>query len=239
MNLDDAQKCIDLTSNFYRTVADSFSSTRKDAWVGWLEAIRSTDLGSEVSVLDLACGNMRFEEFLARQGFDVKRAVCIDNCPALAKKSETSVEYIECDILCDLPNHHKEADLVVCFGFMHHVPLSSKRLEIIQYLIDNTRFGGYIIISFWQFLRDERIAKKSELATREVCEQEKIKFDDSNDRFLRWKDDESVARYCHNFLNGEIESLLASVSEQIDVVNSFNADGKQANLNHYVVMKKK
>lgn len=54
---------------FYRAQSESFSQTRKAPWPGWvrcLETIASAcpDDSPTISLLDLACGNLRFESFL-------------------------------------------------------------------------------------------------------------------------------------------------------------------------------
>lgn len=67
-----ARNLITLDNAFYRANAESFSATRSTPWAGWSEMmhdVRSAFGASpgELSVLDLACGNMRLAAFLAEE----------------------------------------------------------------------------------------------------------------------------------------------------------------------------
>ena len=61
------------------------------------------------------------------------------------------------DALFDAPL----ADISVCFGFMHHVPSCEYRVRVLDALVRQTRPGGIIAISFWEFMNDERMARKA------------------------------------------------------------------------------
>lgn len=57
-----------LTGEFYRANAESFSQTRQSPWQGWvrlLEVVEAASGQEPLRVLDLACGNLRFERYLA------------------------------------------------------------------------------------------------------------------------------------------------------------------------------
>ncbi len=67
-----ARNLIALDNAFYRANAESFSATRSTPWAGWSEMLHDVRgaFGAspgELSVLDLACGNMRFAAFLAEE----------------------------------------------------------------------------------------------------------------------------------------------------------------------------
>lgn len=55
-----------LTSDFYARVSSSFSETRQHAWQGWERVTKETAdaIRPGMRVLDLGCGNLRFERFL-------------------------------------------------------------------------------------------------------------------------------------------------------------------------------
>ena len=89
MNTETARALCDITSAFYRDNAASFSSTRHGAWAGWERALDQAGFTSDMPpsrVLDVACGNMRFLDFLKKRypgnPFDYH---AVDNCPALAE----------------------------------------------------------------------------------------------------------------------------------------------------------
>lgn len=65
-----AEKLSELNNDFYRNQAVSFSDTRHAKWPGWercLDEVRATYRDEQaLRVLDIACGNLRFEEYLAK-----------------------------------------------------------------------------------------------------------------------------------------------------------------------------
>jgi hypothetical protein len=55
-----------------------------------------------------------------------------------------------------------QCDFTVCFAFMHHLPLASQRRDLLRALVEHTRPGGCIAVSFWQFLDDSRLVGKAQ-----------------------------------------------------------------------------
>ena len=91
MDIATARLLCDMTSDFYRQQAASFSQTRQAPWPGWrtcVDVLRRAGLGGDVAVLDLACGNLRFESFLAES---LAPAACtfyaVDNCDGLVSSA--------------------------------------------------------------------------------------------------------------------------------------------------------
>lgn len=101
------RKLNDLTSDFYAREATSFSATRQAPWHGWErvwklitahDAVQDPfpshaarvpddgagDSGAPLTILDLGCGNLRFERFLAERTNAPLRVTALDNCPDLA-----------------------------------------------------------------------------------------------------------------------------------------------------------
>lgn len=247
-----AQALNQLNSDFYQRTEASFSATRQAPWHGW-ERIRTwlegsatalaaasasadprtqvVDAKCDLRVLDLACGNLRFERYLATS-FPHLHAWAVDNCDGLAHPHNlpANVTYQHLDIIQTLLagrrlSHALDAppcDVCVCFGFMHHVALPEHRLRVLEALVDQTRPGGSVIVSFWQFARDPRIlAKAQPLAA-------------PGDYLLGWQREQDVHRYCHSFSDDEILGLLASLPQRASLADRFQADGKHDNLNCYI-----
>ena len=213
---------INLTSEFYEKVADSFSDTRQNAWAGWEKVMAAIDLPPNYSLLDVACGNLRFEKFLVDEGTVPECAFCVDNCELLLPEdAPTFVQFKNVDLFSEELNC--KVDFAVCFGFMHHIPSFEKRKSFIGMLMNCLNSGGHLALSFWQFMKDERIARKAEEIDLE-----------ENDYLLGWKERGDVFRYCHNFSDDEIVRL----TEGLQVVTEFSKDGKAHNLNKYVILKK-
>ena len=104
-----ARQLIDLNTRFYRANAASFSATREAPWDGWrriaVHAAACVDAlapGKPLKVLDLACGNMRLERFLADELPGARFEFhAVDNCGELAAglSLPAGVVYHNVDIL--------------------------------------------------------------------------------------------------------------------------------------------
>ena len=125
------------------------------------------------SVLDIACGNLRFEAFLANAYPHIDWSFfAVDNCEPLvasgqediAKKVHFTCEDIVSNILDGLPAAEPANvpalaaatpfDLVVSFGFLHHIPSFDLRQQFLLEALSQVKPGGYLVVSFWQFLND-------------------------------------------------------------------------------------
>ena len=108
MDIATARSLIDLNNRFYARNAASFSATRSAPWAGWRALSEllaqhgwlspddeGTGASKEHRVLDLACGNLRFERFLADEfpKLDL-RFLAVDSCAELT--CDTAVRDIDC-----------------------------------------------------------------------------------------------------------------------------------------------
>ena len=209
------------------------------------------------SVLDIACGNLRFEMFLANAYPHIDWSFfAVDNCEPLvasgqediAKKVHFTCEDIVSNLLEGLPAAEPANipalaaatpfDLVVSFGFLHHIPIFDLRRQFLLEALSQVKPGGYLVVSFWQFLNDP--AKRAKI---EQTHAEALAFFEGslepNDYLLGWKNEPGNYRYCHHFSNEEIDRIIAALAPHATVVESFSADGKPGNLNRYVVFKRK
>lgn len=125
------------------------------------------------SVLDIACGNLRFEAFLANTYPHIDWSFfAVDNCEPLvasgqediAKKVHFTCEDIVSILLEGLPTAKPANipalaaatpfDLVVSFGFLHHIPSFDLRQRFLLEALSQVKPGGYLVVSFWQFLNN-------------------------------------------------------------------------------------
>ena len=264
-----ARELVALNTAFYADHAESFSATRSAPWEGWrrvLEAARALGAidGRRPVVLDLACGNLRFERFLADElKPTVARVDAFDNCPDLAGGADIPGATLhDVDILSQLMEMGREApqqdeaaavvrtylsphtdpcDLAVCFGFMHHVPGADLRRRVVDELVARTRPGGVVAISLWRFMNDERLARKALAADAAASQSAPWSgFDASElepgDHFLGWQGEDGPLRYCHHFEEEEVDSLAA----RADAVEAarFSADGASGDLNRYLILRR-
>ena len=211
-----------------------------------------------LAVLDIGCGNMRFERFLTSRGVPFL-ATAVDRCRELAEKEgangdadavSSRIVFREADIIgaaIDDDDALSRAcaprgayDLVVAFGFMHHIPGRSRRARFLEEAVRSLKPGGVAIVSFWQFLNSPRIAAKAEQTTARAYAVAHLAPGalEENDYLLGWQHADDVFRYCHHFDEREIDRLVASVSGETSEIARFSADGKSHDLNRYVVLRK-
>lgn len=187
MNRETARALCQLNTEFYERNAASFSQMRTVPWEGWRRCMAAcgfddsdgaaldqpVDAQIADSVLDIACGNLRFEAFLANTfpHFDWS-FFAVDNCEPLvasgqedvAKKVHFTCEDIVSNLLDGLPAAEPANvpalaaatpfDLVVSFGFLHHIPSLDLRQQFLLEALSQVKPGGYLVVSFWQFLND-------------------------------------------------------------------------------------
>ncbi|MDO4536591.1 MAG: class I SAM-dependent methyltransferase [Coriobacteriales bacterium] len=244
MDIKLARRLSGLTSDFYRHVGDSFSTTRQHGWPGWQRVLEVTGLeqwacAEPLTVLDLACGNRRFARYLCEQGIyaDVWG---VDNCDDLARSERVLQDgcslghYQHLDIMDTLFEGRDLArgisappcDLAVCFGFMHHIPLPEQRARILEALLAHTKPEGYVALTFWAFARNERMLAK---ATPVTCGNE-------GDYLLGWQGRSDVQRYCHSFQESEIDDLVQGLGSRVREAARFWADGRTGDLNRYLIL---
>ena len=207
-------------------------------------------------VLDLACGNLRFERYLADAlPGRMLSGYAVDNCDPLVEAGERSefgplsrmvfqnldaIERLSAGCLREsLEAPDASCDLAVSFGFMHHVPLERWRAELLRALIAKVRPGGFGAVSFWRFLNSDKLARKAQETTSRALDELGLPELPPNDYLLGWQDTQGLYRYCHHFDEQEIERLLVAVADSAELVSRFEADGKTGNLNEYVVMRVK
>lgn len=187
MNRETARALCQLNTEFYERNAASFSQTRTVPWEGWRRCMAAcgfddsdgaaldqpVDAQIADSVLDIACGNLRFEAFLANAYPHIDWSFfAVDNCEPLvasgqedvAKKVHFTCEDIVSNLLDGLPVAEPANvpalaaatpfDLVVSFGFLHHIPSFDLRQQFLLEALSQVKPGGYLVVSFWQFLND-------------------------------------------------------------------------------------
>lgn len=249
-----------LTGEFYRANAESFSQTRQSPWQGWVRLLEVMDARAAerelLRVLDVACGNLRFERYLADAlPGRVLSGYAVDNCDPLVEAGERNesdalsrmsfqnldaIERLSAGCLREaLEAPDASCDLAASFGFMHHVPLERWRAELLRTLIAKVRPGGFVAVSFWRFLNSDKLAGKAQETTIRARAELGIPELPPNDYLLGWQDTQGLYRYCRHFDEPEIERLLAAVADSAELVSRFEADGKTGNLNEYVVLRVK
>ena len=259
-----------LTGEFYAETSASFSATRTAPWPGWRRVLAETELGAgfvpdvtgapvrPLRVLDLACGNMRFERFLGQElvagaaepgaADPLVEAYAFDSCDDMALDADVPgvlVHYHHLDVveaLWSVQNLATQLDapsceLCVCFGFMHHLPLVEQRERVLKALVERATPGGTIAVSFWQISRSARLLAKARATTERAVAELGLSDLGSGDYLLGWQDRADVLRYCHDFCEEEVDALARAVRPWAREVSRFSADGATGNLNRYLLLR--
>ncbi len=196
-------------------------------------------------VLDVGCGNGRFGAYLFRARSEL-HYVGIDASSALLEKARQrgvpgfDAQYHEADLIevdLDATLAGERFDVVVYFGLLHHLPGLARRRRLLQAGAGLLAAGGILAFTCWQFEALERFQKRI-LRWDEFSDAAIGPIDpgqlEAGDHLLRWGDAGSV-RYCHFANEDEIRSLVDSLpGEQ---VASYRADGREGNLNRYLVIR--
>ncbi len=244
-----------LNREFYERVAPHFDATRR-GWTPGLCAIlpHLRALGKEkLAVLDVGCGNGRFARLLAHEGISA-RYTGVDGNQALlqlGRKAAKNLAGVDCHFVeADLADpfwtdtltvrrdtdagvsttvEPPRFDVVLCLATMQHLPGYAMRLRLLTELC--LLSAGPVILSFWQFLSSERFRSK-------LIEPKEAGVDSSTletgDAFLPWRQGVEAVRYVHQVDEAELGQLAADAS--MSVLQTFRADGKEANLNLYAVL---
>ncbi len=238
-------------------------------WIDLLDVIADdgmqVDRSRAFKVADIGCGNMRFERLLIERivnVIDVKPAIdalCVDATVQLMDRDpfisdelsgRVALKQVCTDVIdslsltgdLSLDGVYRDRDLVVCFALMHHIPLRSWRIALIRSMIDLAAEGGYVVLSFWQFSKDARIHSKALAASALAKDSLQIDLDAKyGDYFLGWQGSTQCFRYCHDFSDDEVNSMIdecLSSAENVSLLSTFYADGSTGDLNRYVVLKK-
>ncbi len=285
MDKQTAQQLTRATTRFYAAHAASFSATRTKPWAGWyrcadmLVSLAEAGAGGEgakgggaggagarkgggaggkrLELLDLACGNLRFERFMHEahpalemsvNAVDGDDALVFDLARGLDAAGELSYRHL--DIVEAL--HTERAlldaleapvcDAAVCFGFFHHVPQFLWRRRLLETLVKSVRPGGLAMLTLWQFADDDDARKKARASTARAAAELEIDEDElgTGDYILGWQGTPGAWRYCHHFSDAEIERLVSPLEDAhaARLAASFQADGRSGHANRYLVFER-
>lgn len=236
------QQLLDLNRRFYATVAAEFDRTRQGLPEGMLtlaQMLRSR-FSAPGTILDVGCGNGRFARALAQQsvrgaylGLDADQRLL-----NLAAAHSANLAGLTCRFtVADLAQPDWMAvatapyDAVVCLAVLHHFPGYALRRRILREMASLLAPNGLLALSTWQFLGaprfDQRLLAWGEIGLTE---------DDvePGDALLPWNQGLHAVRYVHYLDLAEVEQLAADCA--LTVIDNFRADGKEGNLNLFVLL---
>jgi trans-aconitate methyltransferase len=208
MNLKAVKDILNLNRDFYQSVSKDFSITRQRPWVGWDRAVESAvgalQVGKEgIKVLDIGCGNGRFYDFISKKIDNIEYiGVDIDNdLLNEAKDKYPKAEFTKEDIFENLDNIKGKYNIVCAFGVTHHIPDDSFRTQWFSKLPNLLDSKAVLILTFWNFK------------------------DKPGDYFLGWKERKDVKRYCHQYSDEEICTVVEMYKKNnLKLIDRFISD---------------
>lgn len=239
-----------LSRAFYDERADAFDASRVELpWPGWDRLPVHWPEG-RLEVLDIGCGNGRFAAWLADQdrpfdyvGTDASRGL-LEAARARVGPSLTragaAADFLEDDFLADptcpggqLPRG--PFSLVVLMGVLHHVPGASARRALLRAAGERVAPGGLLAVTRWQFADRPRFANRR-VAWEDVGDVLGRPIDpaalEPGDALLRFGEDrDATPRYCHHAAESEFATWPEAAG--LETVETFDADGRDRDLNRY------
>lgn len=246
MRDDTAHALAELNRRFYEERAADFDETRGHAWRGWercLDALVPPGRSAPVRVLDVGCGNGRLAGFLAERAgsaFAYRGIDASETLLALARRrlgARAGLRFERHDLLDPgFPGVLGSGgqDAVALFGVLHHVPGRARREALAAGLARALAPGGSLVATIWRADRFERFRDRF-VPAADCAARTGIPIDPTDlepgDVLLPWKHDPAALRYCHFPDEAESQAFIAATG--LDVHASFDADGREGELNRY------
>lgn len=243
MHSDVQEQLLALNRRFYATVGAEFDRTRQGLPDGMLQlAARLHRRAPAQRVLDAGCGNGRFARALAQVGVQgAYLGIDADGeLLRLASAQTAGLDGLEVHLQpADLaaPGWHAALharapfDAVVSLAVLHHFPGMALRRRLVADLATLLAPGGVLALSTWQFLAFERFAGKLVPWAELGLDAEDV---EPGDALLPWNQGAHALRYVHQLDLPEVEALAAAAGLQVQ--ETFRADGKEGDLNLYVLL---
>jgi len=238
-----------LSLDFYEVSAGSFDSSRVDlAWPGWDRLLDQLPSGQH-QVLDIGCGNGRFAAYLRASGVDFEYTG-VDASQGLLTAARArqgaalgdAAHWIEQDFLdTDDPGDALPPgpySLVVLMGVLHHVPSASARRKLLTAAAERLCAGGCLALTTWQFEGRPRFERRR-VPWPAIGPVLGVPIDpeelEPGDTLLRFGADPTTPpRYCHQVADAEFTAWPDSLG--LEVLDRFESDGAQGDLNRYWVL---
>ena len=236
MKTDIIKQIIEVNRQFYQSFGDDFAATRGRIQPGVRKIL--SEIGRDVPILDLGCGNGEFARQLADAGHAAPYLGVDFSLPLLKNAMRVPEHFpaklLELDITFkDWSKIPDTYPLITCFATLHHIPGEETRLRILRNIHQRLTPSGQFIFSNWQFLNSERLVKRIQNWDVVGINESDV---DKGDYLLDWRRGGTGFRYAHQYSEEEL-AHLAEMSE-FTIVDTFYSDGSTGNLGLYQVWEK-
>jgi SAM-dependent methyltransferase len=226
------------TRRFYHEHAAHFSATRDHPWPGWERVIAGWRPATPLRVLDVGCGNGRLASWLSQVRDAPIAYTGVDACETLLEAArgrcpDARLVHADLSLAVDASLPRGPFDLVCAFGLLHHIAGFARRRELVAALGQRTAREGRLALAFWRFAERSRFARhRLDWAAVPGIDEARL---ERGDHLLAWGE-AGAARYCHASDDAEIDSLAERTG--LAVRDDFEADGREGDLNRYLVLER-
>ncbi len=247
MNDQMIDRLLALNRDFYVTFAEHFAASRSVSDPALTSILPY--LPSRARILDVGCGNGRLALLLDRDR-PGSSYVGVDAVPELIEEaraqtgdlSRTEAVFRVLDVtergwMERVPTALPSAPPGTGFGcavvlaVLHHIPDVDLRARILRDVARLLKPEGYVILSTWRFLANERMRRK-------IVDWDVVGIDESDldpgDYLLDWKRGGRGLRYCHMIDEEEVEALAAASG--LLVRETFRAGGREGDLSLFAIL---
>ncbi|KAI9294501.1 S-adenosyl-L-methionine-dependent methyltransferase [Neoconidiobolus thromboides FSU 785] len=190
----------------YNDIASHFSNTRYKPWPiieRFLNSLPEHSIGA-----DIGCGNGKYmgvNKKLMVMGSD-RSSNLIEIC------SERGFEALVADNLT-LPYRDNAFDFCISVAVIHHLTTNERRKKAVQELIRIIKPGGKLLVYVWAL--EQKSRRDFDPNVQDVLVPWVL-----NKSFTQDNEDKVYQRYYHLFKQGELEELVLSTDNKLQMINS-------------------
>jgi tRNA (uracil-5-)-methyltransferase TRM9 len=228
------RRLLAINRQFYREFANSFSDSRSQPQPGFTWLLKELPEPCD-SLLDVGCGDGRLGRYLLSHEA-IGCYTGIDFSDEMLRIAKTRVEgkFYTRDL--SQPNCLEGLEsypAVACLSTLQHIPGRLNRLMLLKEMRNRLSLIGRIILANWQFLDSSRQRRK-------IADWSQVGIDgidvEPGDYLLTWKRDGEGLRYVSAIDEKETADLASQAG--LSIVSKFHSDGREGNLNLYVILEK-
>lgn len=228
-----AERLLELNQTFYGQLAEPFAVTRSRPQPGFERLLAYLPEPCR-RVLDVGCGAGTFGRFLSKHR-EVARYVGVDYSSELISQARNAVDgkFSLRNLAAETPlDGLGKYDLIACLAVLQHLPGDERRCGLVRDMRRHLTRDGRMFLSFWQFMDSERQRRK-------IVPWAEVGIDpmdvEAGDHLLSWRSGGFGLRYVSYIDESGAVDLAASAG--LEIVDRFRSDGREGNLNLYVILR--